>query len=65
MKSEMQIAGYIQELRGALKKQESRRRSQARRTGANRSTLGIRRTRELEGKIAGLEWVLENDKEPQ
>ena len=63
MKSETQIAAYIEELRGALKKQESQRRSQAKRTGANHSTLGIRRTRELEGKITGLEWVLESDQE--
>jgi hypothetical protein len=61
MKTEKEILGRIDFLRGRLKRQEDERKRHARETGANRTTLGIRRTRELEGEIAGLEWVLGSD----
>lgn len=58
MKTEEQIADRIAELRSALRKQEDKQKGHAQRTGANRSTLGTRLRRELEGEIAALEWVL-------
>ena len=58
MKSEDQITARIKELREQLKKQKDNQKDHARWTGANRTTLGIKRRRQLEGEIAGLEWVL-------
>ena len=58
MKREDEITARIKELRRKLKKQEAHRSGHARETGSNRSTLGIKLVRQLEGEIAGLEWVL-------
>ena len=58
MKTQEQIAARIKELRTELEGKEDSRKGHAKATGANRSTLGIKRKNELEGEIAGLEWIL-------
>jgi len=59
MKTKEQIAARISELRHKLKTLDDKRKRHARETGANRSNLAIKQTRELEGEIAALEWVLD------
>jgi hypothetical protein len=58
MKTEVQIAARIVGLRTALKNRENEQKAHGQKTGANRSTIGNRLRRELEGEIAALEWVL-------
>jgi hypothetical protein len=58
MKSEVEIASRIKELREQLKVNETRRKQYAREHKARPGTLGLPYTRQLEGQIAALEWVL-------
>lgn len=58
MKSEIEIAARLRELRERLKVEAAKAKTYAKETGASRTTLGIRARRLLEGEIAGLAWVL-------
>jgi hypothetical protein len=58
MKSEDQIIARLKESRIKLKNRMLRSKAHARETGANRTTLGQKDRRQLEGEIAAFEWVL-------
>ena len=58
MKSEEEIVARIKELRHRLNEEEDARKRHGRKTGGNRSTLGMRVVDKLQGEIAGLEWAL-------
>lgn len=58
MKSEEQITARIRELRDQLKPRKDNPERHRRGQKDHRGNLGIRRIRELEGEISGLEWVL-------
>lgn len=58
MKNEQEIADRLTELRKRLRKVTKLGKDHAKKTGANRSTLGIKSRRLIEGEIVGLTWVL-------
>ena len=58
MKGEQEIATRLANLREQLTAVKYDRKTHAKKTGAKRTTLGIRSLRLLEGEIAGLAWVL-------
>jgi hypothetical protein len=64
MKTEEQIAARIEELRGRLKPQKDDPFRHRRGQPGHLGNLGIRRIRELEGELAGLEWVLKDGTDP-
>jgi hypothetical protein len=57
MKTEEQIAARIKELHGKLKPLAEDPRRHKRGQPGHVGALGIKRIRELEGEIAGFEWV--------
>lgn len=62
MRTEEEIRAEIETLLSEVKKQEERRKSHAQDTGANRSNLGMPYIHEMNGRIAGLRWALNEDK---